>query len=396
MGHFDPASADLVRFTVRGRHVQRFLGEAAQTGAKLTCISPDAQGLTACASGRDLPRLRRAARRGGWQLELTGRRGPGRLLERLLRRPGIPAGLLCFALLSAWLPGFLWCMDFGTLDADVQTALRAALADQGIREGVRLDEELLNRSREALTLEETGFGWLSLNFTGGCLFVESTDRQTAELPAAAADTILVAAAAGEILSTDVRSGFALVKPGQYVAEGQPLAAAQKADRSGNPVRQGATGSVMARVRLDCTAAQPLTAEIPILTGQHWVSREFCLLGYCWQPDETPQPEPEGDTVTRWLPLTVGRLALPASVRQTEGWERALRTVQYTPEAAAALARRSCRLDLLGRFPGAVIEQEDLETRQEEDSVVCTAHFVFVADIARSAPDPGLLPDSAGT
>ena len=58
------------------------------------------------------------------------------------------------------------------------------------------------------------FGWVSLNFTGGCLAIESTPSQTPDRAGAAAPAGLYASADGEILAVEIESGFAAVTVGQ--------------------------------------------------------------------------------------------------------------------------------------------------------------------------------------
>lgn len=109
-------AADSIRFCVRGRGAQRLLGQAAQAGLKLERIAPQADGFTAVVSGAGWAKLCQLARCGGWQVIQMQRRGPGPLAERLLRRPGILAGIGLFFVLLHWLGGFLWLHGSGTFD----------------------------------------------------------------------------------------------------------------------------------------------------------------------------------------------------------------------------------------------------------------------------------------
>ena len=95
-------AADSIRFCVRGRGVQRLLGQAAQAGLKLERIAPQADGFTAVVSGAGWAKLCQLAGAGGWQVIQMQRRGPGPLAERLLRRPGILAGIGLFFVLLHW------------------------------------------------------------------------------------------------------------------------------------------------------------------------------------------------------------------------------------------------------------------------------------------------------
>ena len=95
-------AADSIRFYVRGRGAQRLLGQAAQAGLKLERIAPQADGFTAVMSGAGWAKLCQLAGAGGWQVIQMQRRGPGPLAERLLRRPGILAGIGLFFVLLHW------------------------------------------------------------------------------------------------------------------------------------------------------------------------------------------------------------------------------------------------------------------------------------------------------
>lgn len=136
-------------------------------------------GYAATVSGTDRRRLEKIARDGGWTLAVTARRGPGKHTERLLQsRPGLAAGGVLFLLLVRALGGLVWCIDFGAMDPGLQPAMRRLLADCGIHEGVLLTKPLLQTAQAQALRRSEVFGWVSLNFTGGCLAIESTPSQT--------------------------------------------------------------------------------------------------------------------------------------------------------------------------------------------------------------------------
>lgn len=380
--------ADRIRFAVTGRGAQALFGQAAQQGIPLRRVHCAGGGYAASAQGRDLERLQALAQRGGWQLEVIGRRGAGPWAERLLHRPGVPLGLALCAVLLRLFSAFVWAMDFSGLDAAQQQTLRALLDQNGIREGSCLTQAQLLQAQQALSLHSEEYGWLSLNFAGGCLFVETAGREQQSIRSGPAGTALYAKAGGEVLSVEVDSGFAAVTPGQYVAPGQLLAAAVRADHSGGPVNQAASGRILARVAWEVTAAQPLRQQATVLTGRHTGERTLCLLGRQWTLEQADETAPDAEETVTWQPLRLGRIALPASIRQAERWEQRRLTLVYSEETAAALARRACRLRLAEQFPDAVVETQALQTKTDGGQVVCTARYVFTADIAQAEPDRG--------
>ena len=72
-----------------------------------------------------------------------------------------------------------------------------------------------------------------------------------------------------------------------------------------------------------------------------------------------------------------------------------RTLNYTPETAAAMAKRACRLQLLQEFPGAQLEQESAEIEQTQQGMQCTVRYTFCADIAQPGEVYPLAQDTGG-
>ena len=263
-------AADSIRFCVRGRGAQHLLGQAAQAGLKLERIAPQADGFTAVVSGAGWAKLCQLAGAGGWQVIQMQRRGPGSLAERLLRRPGILAGIGLFFVLLHWLGGFLWCMDLELLTVPQQESIRTLLAQSGIWEGCRPSQAELAQAQQLL---EAGgdFGWVSLNFTGGCLTAEGTPLQQAHAEPPAQNTGLYARAGGEVLAVNIVSGFAQVQPGQYVGNGMLLADAEKLDRlrgtpHPNPAGPQLAAAGVRRTAGGCSAPRTVAAAAPGAAG----------------------------------------------------------------------------------------------------------------------------------
>ena len=342
-------ATDTLRFSVTGPEPHRFLNRAAAAGVRLRRVRWQRDGYAATVSGADRRRLERIARDGGWTLSVTARRGPGKHTERLLQtRPGLAAGAVL-------------------------------LADCGIHEGVLLTKPLLQTAQAQALRRSEVFGWISLNFTGGCLAIESTPSQTQTVREPPPRQGLYASADGEILAVEIESGFAAVTVGQTVARGQLLAAAERLDRKGNAVPQGAGGRVIARVQKHYTARQSLTAEAPVYTGR---SRVQTTLYLPWRSyTDEPEDPLTGTTQTDWLPVQLGRLALPASLCRVTTWEQLPDTVQYSEAAAAALALRACRAALLAEFPDALIEAEQREISAQEGTETAAVTYIFTANIA---------------
>lgn len=374
-------AADVLTFTLTGPEPQHALTLAALHDIRLFHIRALPDGVQAQIAGVDWPRLQNLLGAGRWTLKLLHRRGPGGLLERLTLRPGLPLGATWAFLLTLLLSRFVWTIDFGPLDADAQIRLRQLLAGQGICEGTLLTKDALAQV-QALALQQSDrFGWISLNFTGGRLFVESAEAEHQTVEPQPTQTALYAAVAGEITAIEAESGFCAVTVGQQVQAGDLLVDVQRLDRKGNPILQGASGRVMARVEKSYSAAQPYYVTQPVLTGRSSTTESWQLLGRSLYRSE-PSADYAGTTETYYLPLHIGRITLPGVIQHTATWETADTPCHYSENAAQALALRACRAQLYREFPDAVIEAERRSTIPGEEAASCTVTYIFCANIAK--------------
>ena len=374
-------TADVLTFTLTGPEPQRALTLAALHDIRLFHLHALPDGVQAQIAGVDWPRLQKLLGDGRWTLKLLRRRGPGGFLERLIFRPGVPLGAAWAFLLVMLLSHFVWTIDFGPLDADAQARLRQLLTGQGICEGTLLTKDALAQVQVLALQQSDRFGWISLNFTGGRLFVESTEAEHQTVEPQPTQTALYAVTAGEITAIEAESGFCAVTVGQQVQAGDLLVDVQRLDRKGNPVLQGASGRVLARVEKSYSAAQPYYTTQPVLTGRSAATESWQLLGR-----ELYQVEPSADytgtTETDYLPLHIGRVTLPGVIQRTTTWETADIPCHYSEGTAQALALRACRAQLYREFPDAVIEAERRSTVPGEDAASCTVTYIFCANIAQ--------------
>ncbi len=289
------ARFDLLQLQVggSGTDVAALLSRAAGQGIRLRRIVPNETGCTLYLWGRDLAAF--SALAAPCAVHIVRRKGPGRAGARLLQRPGILCGVVLFLALLRVFSGYLWCIDFGTLSPDCAAALRTVLAEQHITEGCRLTQPLLQAAQNTVLRQSGTFGWVSLNFVNGCLFVESTPSRYQGVQPAPDARFLRAKAAGEVLAVEVQSGFAEVKPGQFVAENQRLAVCIRLDRSGREVHQPVSGRVVAQVQKSYAAQCPLQVTAAQLTGRQAQRLTLCIFGRRFLlQDDAPL---EGDTDT---------------------------------------------------------------------------------------------------
>ena len=266
------------------------------------------------------------------------------------------------------------------MDVETQNRMRSLLYDCQIYEGAWVDDSKLKTAQDTVSQQSDVFGWITLNFTDGCLFIENTDAEYQNIKQEAPMQPLYAKESGEIVAVEPESGFSLAVPGQSVEKGQLLVDVVRLDRDGNEIRQGASGRIVGRVEKSYTASQPLRVQQLILTGASEIKQQLFCLGRVWSQQHENQGE-QGLSQVEWLPLHLGRLNLPAMIRCETIWLQQEQTIVYSQEQAQALAFRNCRQQLYAEYPDAVIESEQRAATVEGERAVCTVTYRFRANIA---------------
>lgn len=373
---------DRVWVCIKGKNAQRFASAATENRIRIAHLRPEKEGFIAQVFGADLHLLEQIAKKETWEITVWKRRGPGRFVEQLTRRPGIPVGILLFGALLPFLTSFVWTIDFGVLEAEQQERLRTLLADYGVHEGVWLTEDHLEQIQIAALQQSDLFGWISLNFTAGCLSVESTDAQYQTIRKEPSMQALYAKAEGKILTIETQSGFTVVKPGQQVEKGQLLVDVVRLDRKGEAVPQGASGEIIARIRKSYTSYRPFQVNGRILAGASDTQVTYTFMGCTWMAGEKMLPA-GAKMQTTWEPLRVGRVTLPGCICIKTVWQEKEQLITYTQEQAQALARLDCREQLYADFPDAVIEAEERTFSNDKEGSYCTITYDFRANIAQT-------------
>lgn len=374
--------ADRIRFRIQGRDPQRYINRVISQGVQLDHIQWETNGCIAQGFGRDYATLHTMAVQGKWQFSVLQRHGPGHFGEAAIARPGLIVGVILFILLLNLLHRFVWVIDFGALEGDVSERMRILLEECGIYEGVLLQEDALENAQTLALQQSDLFGWVSLNFTGGCLFVESTEAQDQMIKSEPELRPLYAKTGGVVTAVQAESGFACVVPGQTVTEGQLLVDTVRLDRDGREISQGASGKILAECEMTFSASEELEQTSAVLEPEKFSKNTLYFLGGTWH-FQSHENHTAGDSAIEWLPLRFGRLSLPGCICSETVWKREVQTIYYTPKQAEALARRDCRRQLLDTFPDAEILAERCVLQTASDSVTAEVTYQFCANIAFS-------------
>ena len=368
-------------FSARGGDIEGLLNDAAAVGLQLSVITARPGGFDGSCAAWRYRRLAALARRRHVRLRVARRRGLFFALRPLLRRAGLWVGLALFLPCLAWGRGLVWAVDYHGLTAGQQVRAAAILREAaGLAPGARATGERLDTGAYAL-LQSGEFSWASLNFFGGRLEVEAA----AAAPAPAVFTgklqTLCARAAGVVTAVELKSGTALVAPGQQVEAGQPLIGTARTERDGTPIFAPAAGTVTARFEWSASCEQPLAVEAPLLTGGRSVRLRLSCGGLDLALPRWGAAGGESAAVTRHTQLELWGLPLPVAVEETTFYARRTGTAAYPDDLALAMARLTCLRALEAEWPDAAIAAQKETVEMRAGSLHYAVTYTLLGDIA---------------
>lgn len=167
-----------VRFAASGGFPERFVNLCTGMRIPVWDMRPTGEGLTGKTKTNAYLALHRAARRAGMRLRIERKCGLPFALHRHRARFGLLIGALVCAALPIVLSQFLWVIDVASGDAWTRACVRQALAEIGIREGIRVSAVEASQAERALLLRLPQTEWIALNMHGSVLHVELRDTQT--------------------------------------------------------------------------------------------------------------------------------------------------------------------------------------------------------------------------
>ena len=375
-----------VRVGLTGGLGERFLNECSQVGAVVEDVCPTEFGFELSTSPQDLSTMRMIARRCRCALTVLERRGAPFRLRRLHGRYGLALGALLAVGILTWEPHSVWNINFYDFTPEQEKRLRDALYEQGVCEGARVDDELLNAAESRILAQEKEFGWLQLNFVHGRIVVEKTDA--AEKPDDQTQqelTCLIAAADGIVREFDLQGGYIQVEPGQAVARGELLVnAATVGKRTGKILYSPAKGRVLAETRREYRCFVPF--EMSVRTPSAEDRQYMALITPAGRVELGEAEYPEDAFVSvRAEPLTLLGLHLPLTLERSFVRPCDTETVRLTAEQAADIAQSRIYDALNSTLENYELLDRELDVQETEDGISVTMRFCILTDIARQVP-----------
>jgi similar to stage IV sporulation protein len=364
---------------------EKFLNKALDGGARIySARRIDRRTLVLVLDSRSASLVRAMAERFSLKCDTRRIAGLQNLVDYLRLRPTV---LAAFGVLMACLALFLsriWIVEVRDLGGGIPEQAQAALEKAGVRTGAAaaaIDLPLLALELSALE----GVSYASAAREGVALVVEIAGEDAApELYDISRARDLVAACDGIISGVNVKSGTAMVKPGDTVRRGQVLISGEERITNEETHPVGALGSVTARIWCEGSAEGPVTCSVKDYTGRASASTQLSLF-------DLSIPLTRADSYGAWDEETelipVGGLFLPLNIRRTTYREYVPRTVELDRAALEASLTQAAIASAEAKMAENAPENADIIDKWTDFSMIDTdtlrarAVIEYTADIA---------------
>ncbi len=351
---------DRVGLKLRGRMLERFIGQAIREGVRFQKIErTGAREMELCATEKNAARLMELAEEYGIDLSVTGEFGKPALKKRMFERGTLPLGLVLSLMLMTSFTARVWRVEAVSVDgsADVNTlqAICQSVSELGAGPG-KLRSDI---DRDALAMQIHA-DWpqlthVSVRTEGVYLRVEVAMEEAApEVYEIDEVRDLVASRDAMIVYIEPLAGRACVKAGDIVRQGQLLIAGEERIDTGITRGIRALGKAVGRVWFTAEYEMPQTQTDERRTGNRRTRSRVRLGEWSWSLTEAGDFSSQ-QTETGILPI--GGLFLPLRIERTVLWETAEESVLKDQEALREEAANKALTMAREKMPEAARETD---------------------------------------
>lgn len=371
-----------VSFELEGGLGERFLNSCTNQLVLLKNIKAAPTGYSISVPYRHFSKAARLAKKYKCKLTITKKTGLCFLLMPYKHRYGIFAGLVVFAMLLVLSQFVVWDIRFFECTAQQESILRHSLYEKGISEGSLVTKKMLAKVSEELIIENSQFGWLTLNYIKGRIIVEKTNVTPKPNIFSKNTTNIVAAYDGIIRKIDVSGGFLQVCEGQSVAKGDVLVSGLRQDVAGNVQKTHAEGNIYAEIEqtYEYTQSLSFSKALPVNKSKSYYElRAFNMRLPLFSQIKSP---PESEQRLFRYPLSIFGFRLPATVYEYEVRQTQLTQIELTPEQAVHIARRKIYDTIYETLPEVQILSAAEHIETHENKVVFSLKINAKANISK--------------
>lgn len=287
-----------VRFTVKGRFIERFLNLASRNGIPIWDTSWDDNIFTGYTLAKKYKELRPFARKTRVHVRISKKLGLGFFVKRYKKRTGIFIGGIGFIVIIFCSGMFVWDIEVnGNKDTSASEIIEVAF-EEGLRKG-RLKKSIdVSAIEEEICLRFEEIGWAAVNLIGTVAEIEV--RESVSPPEKVDDQHpcnIVASRGGQILYMDIYEGQKVVSIKDTVKQGDIIVSGITQNKEGGNMLRHARAKVIAEFEETKTVSFPLNQTVKVPSGSA-INYKYIKIG------------------SKYIPLFFGRMNLDESFERT--------------------------------------------------------------------------------
>lgn len=295
-------------------------------------------------------RLVRIAARYGIVLTVLRSEGYREVLRFLMRRPGIPIGIVLSLLLAFVASTHLWEIRVSGNTALSSGEIVQALSAAGLSCGDRISEIDADAIENRFLMQSDSVSWIAVNLVGTVAEVEIREKLPARAEEDTSPANLVARCDGVVTACEVKAGNLLVKVGMPVRAGEVLVSGLYDSATLGYRYTRARGEIYAETEHTLEIRVPYEQERTVLSGELGRRYTLCFFGQSIPLFSLGAAASDGEWVERRSDLTVFGKVLPIGlVTETQYGTETVRD-RYTEERAMEIAYYRLSREILA-IPG---------------------------------------------
>ncbi|UOE95671.1 sporulation protein YqfD [Alkalihalobacillus sp. LMS39] len=378
-----------VKMRIDGPYGERFLNRCIQKNIDLWNIKRLGNERIVCyISLEDAKRVKEIVKQTECKVTFMERRGLPFLQKSMIKRGGFTAGVAGFLFLLFVLSNVVWNISIEGASPKVEHQLQQVVADLGIKRGKfmfvlpsveEIQKEVSDRIEDAT--------WVGVRLNGTTFHFEVVEQTLPEEKELISPRHLVATKKAIVHDLFVEKGQALVKPNEFVNEGDILV-------SGFIGKEGKTEIVPAQAEVygeiwyKSDVSIPLEATYDTLTGNYEKKHYLSFFG-----TDIPfwgffgEKYNEYEIFERNYSFRLLNWTLPVQYKSKRWLEKQTTEMTYTEEEAKELAKKRAKEELKDKIQeDATIKGEKvLHESVENGKVKLTIHYQVIEEITSAQP-----------
>lgn len=272
----------------------------------------------------------------GIKLTVERSRGIREAFGFLMKRPGLPIGMVLAIALAVISSTHLWEIRVTGNSSLSKSEVVAELSAAGLALGERVSEIDVDSIENRLLMHSDGISWITINLIGNVAEVQIREKQTAREEGDTSPANLVARCDGVIVSCEVLHGNILTKVGTAVRAGEVLVSGLYDSNTQGYRYTRAEGAIYAETEHEFEIEVPYAYEKTAYTGVSGKRYELIFFGKRFSLYENGEAGGE-NTVERISYIRVFGKDLPVGISCETSYAAETVAGEYTAERAMELA-----------------------------------------------------------